>query len=169
MFGSSSPPSGWVLCDGAALSRSTFSALFAIVGTTYGAGDGSSTFNVPDMSDRFARHKTDSMGQTGGAETHPHTHTVSDHAHSLANGSPVAFAKLTLNSGKVYMQKINGLNSWQADTNNDTGGTNNTNTSGLTAGVMLGGNTKSSGGGKTGSDNTSDLPPYLNLAYIIKT
>lgn len=169
MFASSTPPSGWLLCNGAAISRTTFAALFAIIGTTYGAGDGSTTFNVPNMTSRFARHDTGNMGQTGGASTHPHTHTVSDHAHSLANGSPAAFAKITLNSGKVYMQKINGVNSWQADTNNDTGGTNNSNTSGLTSGAMLGGNTNKSGGGNTGSDSTSTLPPYLNMAYIIKT
>lgn len=169
MFGSNSAPSGWHLCDGAAISRTTFSALFAVIGTTYGAGDGSTTFNVPNMGSRFARHDTAHMGQTGGAATHPHTHTVPDHAHSLAHGSPDGFAKMTLNSGKVYEQKINGVDSWQADTNNDTGGTNNANTSGFTAGVMLGGNTAKSGAGNSGSDSTSTLPPYLNMAYIIKT
>ena len=51
-FGASSPPTGYLLCDGAAVSRTTFSALFAVIGTTWGAGNGSTTFNVPDMRSR---------------------------------------------------------------------------------------------------------------------
>lgn len=47
-FGSPAPHSGFLYCDGAAVSRSTYSALFAKIGTTYGAGDGSTTFNLPD-------------------------------------------------------------------------------------------------------------------------
>lgn len=48
-FGGSSAPTGWLLCDGAAVSRTTYAALFAVIGTTYGAGDTSTTFNVPDL------------------------------------------------------------------------------------------------------------------------
>jgi len=46
------PPSGWLLCDGAAVSRSTYAVLFALISTTYGNGDGSTTFNVPDLRGR---------------------------------------------------------------------------------------------------------------------
>lgn len=49
-----SAPSGWVFCDGSEISRSTYQALFATIGTTYGAGDGSTTFAVPDLHDRTA-------------------------------------------------------------------------------------------------------------------
>lgn len=53
-YGKSTPPAGWLLCDGTAYSRTgTYSSLFGIIGTTYGAGDGSTTFNVPDMSEYF--------------------------------------------------------------------------------------------------------------------
>jgi microcystin-dependent protein len=45
-------PTGWVLCDGSAISRTTYSTLFALIGTTYGAGNGSSTFNIPDLRGR---------------------------------------------------------------------------------------------------------------------
>ena len=48
-FGGSSAPTGWLLCDGAAVSRTTYSALFAVIGTTYGAGDTTTTFNIPDL------------------------------------------------------------------------------------------------------------------------
>jgi microcystin-dependent protein len=47
-------PSGFLECDGSAVSRSTYAALFAVIGTTYGAGDGSTTFNVPDLTDKVA-------------------------------------------------------------------------------------------------------------------
>ena len=46
-------PTGWLLCNGAGISRSTFSNLFTKIGTTYGTGDGSTTFNIPDLRDRY--------------------------------------------------------------------------------------------------------------------
>ncbi|HET8871838.1 MAG TPA: phage tail protein [Aquabacterium sp.] len=48
----SAAPSGWLLCDGSAVSRTTYAALFAAVGTTFGAGDGSTTFNLPNGAGR---------------------------------------------------------------------------------------------------------------------
>lgn len=51
-YGGSSPPTGFLLCDGSNVSRVTFSALFSVVGTTYGAGDGSTTFTLPDKRGR---------------------------------------------------------------------------------------------------------------------
>jgi microcystin-dependent protein len=49
LYGGASAPTGWLLCDGSAVSRVTYPALFALLGTKYGAGDGSTTFNVPDL------------------------------------------------------------------------------------------------------------------------
>ena len=54
-FGMSTPPTGWLACDGSAVSRSTYANLFTAIGTTWGAGDGSSTFNVPDLRGAFLR------------------------------------------------------------------------------------------------------------------
>lgn len=51
-YAATTPPNGWVTCNGAALSRTTYSALFSIIGTSYGVGDGSTTFNVPDLAGR---------------------------------------------------------------------------------------------------------------------
>lgn len=53
-YGGSSAPSGYLLCDGSAISRSTYAALFSSIGTTYGSGDGSTTFNLPDLRGRHA-------------------------------------------------------------------------------------------------------------------
>ena len=70
-WSNSSIPSGFLECNGAAVSRSTYSALFAIVGTTYGAGDGSSTFLVPDLADNVPIGKSNNkaLASTGGANT----------------------------------------------------------------------------------------------------
>lgn len=54
-FAMPTPPVGWVICNGAALSRTTYAALFARIGTTYGTGDGSTTFNVPDVRGKVVR------------------------------------------------------------------------------------------------------------------
>src|SRR5215471_18964658 len=53
MFSSSTPPTDWLVCDGTAVSRSTYATLFAVCGTTYGAGNGTTTFNLPDLRQRF--------------------------------------------------------------------------------------------------------------------
>lgn len=52
-FAGSTSPTGWLLCDGSAVSRTDYAALFAVIGTTYGSGDGSTTFNVPNLVDKF--------------------------------------------------------------------------------------------------------------------
>lgn len=88
-FGGTSAPTGYLMCYGQAVSRTTYAALFAVVGTTYGVGDGSTTFNVPDIRGRVTAGKDnmggtsanrltdqsggldgDVLGDTGGSETH---------------------------------------------------------------------------------------------------
>ena len=54
-YGSTTPPEGWLNCDGALVSRETYAGLFAVIGTTYGAGDGSSTFQIPDLRGRVSQ------------------------------------------------------------------------------------------------------------------
>jgi len=52
-FGGSVAPFGWLICDGSAISRTLYAALFDVIGENYGAGDGSTTFNIPDASNKF--------------------------------------------------------------------------------------------------------------------
>ena len=54
-FAGNTTPQGWLLCDGSAVSRTDYAALFAVIGTTYGAGNGSTTFNLPNLIDRFVQ------------------------------------------------------------------------------------------------------------------
>lgn len=92
-FGGASAPSGYLPCDGSAVSRTVYAALFAAISTTWGAGDGATTFNVPNFQRRVAVGSGGSgtstlgnaVGNAGGAETHTltlaespaHTHSVS--------------------------------------------------------------------------------------------
>jgi len=92
-YAGSTAPAGWLLCGGQAVSRTTYATLFGIIGTTYGAGDGSTTFNVPDLRGRVvagvdnmggvaANRLTNTTmspngntrGATGGAQTNTHNH-----------------------------------------------------------------------------------------------
>ena len=52
-FAGSTSPDGWLLCDGTAVSRTTYAALFSVIGTTYGSGNGSTTFNLPNLTNKF--------------------------------------------------------------------------------------------------------------------
>lgn len=94
-YSAAAAPSGFLLCDGAAVSRTTYAALFAVIGITYGSGDGSTTFNLPDLRQRFPLGKAASgtgstLGGTGGNIDHTHTgpshtHTVASHTHGMQN------------------------------------------------------------------------------------
>lgn len=63
-YGGSNAPAGWLICDGAAISRTLYANLFSAIGTAFGTGDGSTTFNLPDMRGRFVRYD-DNMGNHG--------------------------------------------------------------------------------------------------------
>lgn len=58
-YAGTTAPSGWLMCDGSAISRTTYANLFSAIGTSYGVGNGSSTFNLPDFRGRFARYNDD--------------------------------------------------------------------------------------------------------------
>jgi microcystin-dependent protein len=66
-FAASQPPPGWLLCDGSTVSRAQYPQLFSTIGTTYGAGDGSSTFQLPDLRGRFVRGFDGGTGRDPGA------------------------------------------------------------------------------------------------------
>lgn len=99
-FGGSTAPSGWLLCDGSAVSRTTYETLFDIIGETYGSGDGFSTFNLPDLTGRvpvgIGGTAFTPLGATPGSETHTLTSAeLPSHNHA---GSSV-----TINSGGSHI------------------------------------------------------------------
>jgi len=74
-YAGSAAPTGWLICDGSNVSRATYPTLFANIGTTFGAGDGSTTFGLPDCRGKqtVGKHTSGTfatLGGTGGAETH---------------------------------------------------------------------------------------------------
>lgn len=78
-------PALWLMANGQAVSRSTYADLFAVIGTTYGAGDGSSTFNLPDLTNRYALGAgSEALGAVAGANTRNLQHT-----HGVALGTSV--------------------------------------------------------------------------------
>lgn len=86
-------PTGYLYCDGSAISRTTYSDLFSVIGTTYGNGDGSTTFNLPNLKGRVPvgydsnQFEFDNLGETGGEKTHQLTvNEMPSHNHGLTQG-----------------------------------------------------------------------------------
>ena len=84
-FAGRTAPAGWLKANGAAVSRTAYAALFAAIGTTYGAGDGRSTFNLPDLRGEFLRGWDDGRGvDTGRVFGSAQAHALQSHQHGLA-------------------------------------------------------------------------------------
>jgi len=102
-----SAPTGWLLCDGSAVSRTTYSTLFSIIGGLYGAGDGSTTFNVPNLQGKFLRGylsgTSAAIGATQAGNVGDHTHDLSIPyvQSSLSVGNTLAGVSQTANLSKV--------------------------------------------------------------------
>ena len=160
-WSSASVPTGFLECNGQAVSRSTYSALFAIVGTTYGAGDGASTFNVPNLADNVAVGKSNNkaLASTGGANTVASTGNVGG---STANA--------TLSTAQLASHSHSGANTGNATVTLGTpaglaASSANTNTGNAGSGTGHSHNMSANFSG----DATSVLQPYLTIIYIIKT
>jgi microcystin-dependent protein len=142
MFGGAAAPANWLLCDGSAVSRSTYAALFAAIGTAYGTGNGTTTFNLPDFRGRGPMGKDSAtfaaLGNTGGEETHTLTS-----------------AELPAHSHTIPMVKGASGGSTPYSIDNTTVGSNVANTI----------STNNAGSG--GAHNVLD--PYLVVNFIIKT
>lgn len=141
-FAGSTAPSGYLLCNGNAISRTTYATLFSAIGTTYGTGNGSTTFNLPDLRGRViasldsTQTEFDALGKASGAKTHQLTESeMPSHTH-------------TLSPGQVVGTGSGGVSNYAPTGNNPQ---NNT--------VIL------STGGNQAHNN---LQPYMVLNYIIK-
>lgn len=102
-FAMQTPPEGWLACDGAAVSRTTYAALFAAIGTVWGNGNGSTTFNVPDMRGRFRRMEgTDgSSGMSADAFAAKQDDGFRSHTHSYLYSNAAGAATTTISRGNL--------------------------------------------------------------------
>ena len=123
-YAGSTSPAGWLLCAGQAVSRTDYGALFAVVGTTYGTGNGSTTFNVPDLRGRVvagldnmggsaASRLTsttitgggDAPGEVGGAQTHTLSESeIPSHRHSATTEDANTFTTQYTTGSNIYLQ-----------------------------------------------------------------
>ena len=138
-YPSLTPPTGYMICDGSELSRTEYASLFEVIGTSYGVGDGSTTFNIPNIKGRMivghniGDRDFSSLGNTGGNKTHTQTiPEMARHTHVLDKGSSVGGN----GSGLAYS------------------GTTASNNAGV----------KAAGGGKP----MDIMNPYIVACYIIK-
>lgn len=161
-WSSASVPSGFLECNGANVSRTTYSALFAIVGTTYGAGDGSSTFGLPDLQDNVAVGKsgTKSLASTGGANTVTSTGNVGGStANATLSTGQLASHSHSLNivqgGGMGPNKKINDQNAHPSNKDTNSTGSGQGHSHNMSATFS--------------GDATSVVQPYLTVIYIIKT
>lgn len=168
-YAGSTAPDGWLLCNGQAVDRTTYAALFAVIGTTYGSGNGSTTFNVPNLTNRVtvASGGTYARGATGGAASvtlteaqmpgHDHG-SAGSHSHPSAGSHSHTAPAYTTDDRTKSTNLFNTLLPAQS-------GTVNTSTSGDHTHGSAGGHTHTWEGGGQAHEN---MPPYLALPMIIR-
>lgn len=109
-FAGPTAPDKWLLCDGSLVSRVTYKRLFEVIGTTYGAGDGSTTFKLPDVRGRFticvsASGTASVLGETGGSINHTHAFSgVSVSGTTSANGAHTHSASTSSDGAHTHSQ-----------------------------------------------------------------
>ena len=155
-WSSTSVPSGFLECNGAAVSRTTYAALYAIIGDTYGSGDGSTTFNVPDLQERCCQAKspTTNLGTKSGSAT------VSVTGNVTGNIANTTLATPTISSHSHPKNNAMGAGS--------SGGASG---GGMSTGSAGGGgaHTHALSSASFTGDAISTLQQTLTLIYIIKT
>lgn len=171
-FAGSAAPTGWLLCYGQAVNRTTYATLFALIGSTYGAGDGSTTFNLPDLrgravagvgnmggaeSGRLNTVIATALGATGGdqnQQAHIHTGTASSST-SLSGSQTFGFFDTNGGGGGPLITSFNA------------GGTEHDLTGGL--GTLAAATTTTIVVNPTGAGAAQNVQPTIELSYIIKT
>ena len=189
MYGGSAAPPGWLRCNGAEVSRTSYLSLFQTIGTQYGAGNGSTTFNLPNLQGKFPLGGTSNRGTTGGeanvtlttAQMPDHSHDVGtytipsavDHDHSFSHTHNLTnkYFQFPFNAGGgASLTALDNTGAAIPGANVANSGVTSSQSSTTTglAGAhdhTISGSSESTGGG--GSHN--NMPPYQVVDYIIKT
>jgi microcystin-dependent protein len=181
-WATNSAPTGYLMCDGSAVSRTTYANLFGAIGTAYGAGDGSTTFNVPDLRGRMAVGKgthadVDALGDNDGtaqsSRTAKHSHGFSlstndagSHTHGSSWGSAGSHSHTGTSVGGTTQGGGSGVavvTSW--------GGVGSSSAGSHAHSVSFSGGSHSDHAitGTVGTAGMTDGPAYLVLNYVIKT
>ena len=154
-------PSDYLECNGAAVSRTTYSALFAVIGTAYGAGNGSSTFNIPDLRGEFIRGFDNGKGTDSGRAIGTYQQSENkSHNHTASSTSNV--------SDPGHLHSVNYTNSHSNDGNPEESGTGFSgthNTNSATTGISVSTSTT------VNNDSTGieGRPRNIAMMYVIKT
>lgn len=183
-YAGSTAPTGFLLCDGSDVSRTDYADLFAVIGETFGPGDGSTTFTLPDFQDRTAIGKsgTKALGDTGGSAdaivvSHAHSHNHGSHSHTQNSHNHTQDAHNhdlpegrdgTLTNPSSFIKMGWSDNSGTATGN--TGGTGARTATNQAATATNQSTTPTTDATSAGSSGTNaNLPPFLAVNKIIKT
>lgn len=192
-FAGNFAPGGFLLCDGSEVSRSTYSRLFAVIGTTYGSGNNSTTFNLPNLAGKvvvgydLGQSEFNALGESGGAKTHTltttelpthtHSHTMSSdggHSHTGSISEQgnhrhtqqdfvLNFDGFGLGTYRAFRTRVDIT---QSSVFTEFAGTHNHDLTISEGGTHSHSVTIGSTGDSTAHNN---LQPYITLNYIIKT
>lgn len=162
IYGGATAPSGYLMADGAVVSRTTYAKLFAKYGTVHGAGDGSTTFGLPDLRGRFPLGKAasgtgSSLGGSGGLIDH--VHSIPKHYHGIGVGADLNIpGNFWTRPGSGFAQSLSLVGGAQDGTIV------------INQGNIAGRIGTVTGGVDGNADMTSGAqnPPFLSLNFIIK-
>ena len=171
-YAGTSAPTGYFLCDGSAKSRTTHSALFGIIGTTYGVGDGSTTFNIPDLRGRVIAGQDSDSGGFANRLTTGSAANINGRVLGANNGNPGDTGRGT-NGAQDHLltHEQSGLpeHTHRVSIDYDRNGSTNDTPSGSNIGNVLETTQGVNGGPQDASEAHNNVQPTIILNYIIKT
>ena len=192
-FAGTVAPENYLFCDGSAVSRTSYATLYAVIGDTFGAGDGSTTFNLPDLGGRvpLGVSQSHALGTTGGSETvtlteselPAHVHEVPQHGHADTIGATTPAFSHSITQPVFKYNKPDASTGGMLSTGNKVYSTSSTGTATRSTNVAIAAHAASdctmSGSIANkeafdsdttgGSLSHNNLQPYLAIAYIIST